>query len=384
MKESPNVVDLFCGAGGLTLGFERAGFNTLVASDYQKDTLNTYKTNFPEAAIVQKDIRELTAEELMEAGSFDAEDVDMIIGGPPCKGFSMAGERDPDDPRNSLFEEYIRIVKKLDPDAILMENVKGILTMQDGAYVEKILTQLRNLGYKVPKPRVVNAADFGVPQTRERVIFTGVKDGSFNLPDPTHKGIEKGQTKIGEKSGSKPYVTIEEAVSDLSFLGPGEESSNYEKEPESEYQREMRQNANQLMNHKAPNHSSHIVERFSKIEEGKGMESLPEEEQTAKHSLQKWHREDPANTVTTLPEDFVHYSKNRIPTVREMARIQSFPDDFEFKGPRTTGGKRRRHSCPQYSQIGNAVPPKLAEALAEGFLNSYFQKEKEKLTKKTA
>ncbi|MFB6216307.1 MAG: DNA cytosine methyltransferase [Candidatus Aenigmatarchaeota archaeon] len=369
---SLNTIDLFCGAGGLTLGFERQGFQAVAASDYQEDTLNTYKTNFPEVATIQKDIRELEAEELLAESGYDKEDIDAIIGGPPCKGFSMAGERDPDDPRNSLFEEYIRIVSEIEPRVVVMENVKGILSMQDGAYVDKILKELRKLGYTV-KYRVLNAADYGVPETRERVIWIGFKNGEkISFPDPTHHSKTDGQKKLGgDKGDLKPYRTVGEAISDLDFVGPGEKATEYQKEPESEYQERMRENASELLNHEAPNHSERVQNRFKLMEEGKGMETVPEEYRTSKHSLQKLHRDEPSPTITTLPEDFVHYKRNRIPTVREVARIQSFPDDFEFTGPRTTGGMRRREACPQYSQIGNAVPPIMAEAIAKEVRQSF-------------
>ena len=365
--EKFNTVDLFCGAGGLSLGFEREGFNHVSASDYQEDALNTYKENFPDVNTVLKDIRELEASELLEGTKYSAEDIDAVIGGPPCKGFSMAGERDPDDPRNSLFEEYIRIVSELEPRVVVMENVKGILSMKDGAYVERILEELRNLGYTV-KHRVLNAADYGVPETRERVIWIGFKNGEkISFPEPTHHSDTEGQKKLGQSGNDdlKPYVTVGEAISDLDFLKSGEESSEYQKNPQSDYQKKMRENAGELLNHKASNHSERIQKRFELMDEGKGMETVPEEHRTSKHSLQKFHRDEPSPTITTLPEDFVHYKRNRIPTVREVARIQSFPDDHNFTGPRTTGGMRRREACPQYSQIGNAVPPLMAEAIAK-------------------
>lgn len=366
MEQEINTIDLFCGAGGLSLGFERQGFNAVVASDYQEDTLNTYKTNFPETTTVKKDIRELKASELLDASGHDKEDIQAIIGGPPCKGFSMAGERDPDDPRNSLFEEYIRIVSEIEPRVVVMENVKGILSMKDGAYADKILKELRKLGYSV-KYKILNSADYGVPETRERVIWIGFKNGEkISFPEPEFHSDTAGQKRLGQGGdGLKPYRTVGDAISDLDFLDSGEEATKYQKEPETGYQEMMRGNADKLMNHKASNHSERIQKRFKLMDEGKGMESVPEEHRTDKHSLKKLHRGEPSPTVTTLPEDFVHYKRNRIPTVRELARIQSFPDDFEFTGPRTTGGMRRREACPQYSQIGNAVPPLMAEAIAK-------------------
>jgi len=363
MDDELSSVDLFCGAGGLSLGFERVGFETLAASDIHSDPCDTFANNIGVDPVVS-DIVDLTAEDLMENGGFDSSDVDVIIGGPPCKGFSLAGERDPDDPRNKLWQEYLRIVEDLTPSAVVIENVKGILSMKDGKYKDQILTELRNLGYNTHFS-VLNAADYGVPQNRKRVLFVGSKtDKKIGFPEPTHHSHTSGQQRLTSMGSTEPHVTIGDAISDLAFLGPGESSDEYQKPPQTEYQERMRRDSDGLQNHVAPNHSERIQERFSLLDQGKGMESLPPEHQTAKQRMEKFHPKQLSDTITTLPEDFVHYNQNRIPTVRELARIQSFPDDHVFAGPRTTGGLRRRNSVPQYSQVGNAVPPLLAEAVA--------------------
>lgn len=360
-----NTVDLFCGAGGLSLGFEENGFNTLVANDYHPDPCETFEHNI-NAPAVAEDITEISSEYLMDEGGFSSEDVDVVIGGPPCKGFSLAGERDPEDPRNYLFREYVRFVESFSPDVVVMENVTGILSMKDGEYKKQILKQLRDLGYKT-KFDILDAADYGVPQHRRRVIFIGHDpDLDIQYPEPTHYDSGSGQqtlTQLGESEG-QDYVQVGDAISDLAFLGPGESAVEYELPPSSNYQEDMREDSSEVHNHVAPNHSERIQERFSLMEPGMGMESLPEEHQTKKQRMIKLDPASLVDTITTLPEDFVHYSQNRIPTVREMARLQSFPDDFEFKGPRTTGGQRRTESVPQYSQVGNAVPPRLADAIA--------------------
>lgn len=192
----------------------------------------------------------------------------------------------------------------------------------------------------------------------------GTKEGPIEPPERTHSPSE-GQKKLEDTENRHDYVTIEEAISDLAFLGSGEESVSYEDPPMAEYQQNMREDADELHNHVAPNHGERVRHRYSLFDHGDKMKDIPEEHQTSKHSMVRWDPKLPAPTVTTLPEDFVHYEKNRIPTVREIARIQSFPDDFVFKGPRTTGGKRRRNSVPQYTQVGNAVPPLFAEAIAK-------------------
>ena len=366
MNQSFSTVDLFCGAGGLSLGFEQQGFSTKVANDYHPDPCKTFEYNIGAPAL-PKDITKLSAEDLMKKGNFTADEIDVVIGGPPCKGFSLAGERDPEDPRNYLFQEYIRFVEQFDPEVVVMENVTGILSMKDGKYKDQILQELRGLGYET-KFEILDAADFGVPQHRRRVIFIGHRQElNIEYPEPTHHEIDEGQQRLTQLNSSdqESYVRVGQAIGDLDFLASGESASKYQKPPSSEYQKDMREDATKLFNHVAPNHSERIQERFGLMEQGMGMESLPEEYQTKKQRMIKLDPEDLVDTITTLPEDFVHYNQDRIPTVREMARLQSFPDHFEFKGPRTTGGKRRTESVPQYSQVGNAVPPRLAEAIAK-------------------
>lgn len=363
MSRTLRTVDLFCGAGGLSLGFQQQGFSILVGTDYHPDPCDTFEGAIGTPAVA-RDITEISPARLMDEGGFDPEDVDVVIGGPPCKGFSLAGERDPDDPRNYLFRQYIEMVRAFNPSAIVMENVTGILSMKDGRYKDQILKKLRRLGYNT-NFEILNAANYGVPQRRNRVIFIGHKpEITIDYPAPIHSKTDGTQT-LAELGGHKSYIRVKDAISDLDFLGPGESSEKYENPPESEYQEKMRKNSDTLHNHTAPNHSERIQKRFELMKQGKGMESVPEEYQTKKQRMIKLDPNDMVDTITTLPEDFVHYSQDRIPTVRELARLQSFPDDFKFEGPRTTGGQRRTESVPQYSQVGNAVPPRLAAAIAK-------------------
>ncbi|AXG06563.1 DNA cytosine methyltransferase [Haloplanus rubicundus] len=364
MTSRLTCVDLFCGAGGFSLGFSHAGFDVVAATDYQESAGKTYTHNL-DAPFLQADVADLAREiePLVTLGNFDAGAIDVVVGGPPCKGFSTAGVYNPDDPRSSLLHHYIRAVEHLQPRAIVVENVPGAKAVRDGTYVDALLRNARDLGYKIRMMKL-NAADYGVPQLRERLFFVGYKDDiPVSRPIPTHAGDAK-QQRLGETLIDKKHVTVAEAISDLSFLGPGEESHEYELPPQSEYQEQMRDgHEGPLFNHVAPNHSDIVRERFQTLDEGAGIDDLPPRLQTDKHSMRKYDRTEPANTVTTLPEDFVHYEQPRIPTVRELARLQSFPDWFEFKGPRTTGGPQRIDSLPQYSQVGNAVPPLMAEAV---------------------
>jgi len=379
MSPELGCVDLFCGAGGFSLGFQMAGIDVLAGADIHETASETYEQNLDTTCVVE-DIRDLGPEEFYNRADIDPENVDILVGGPPCKGFSTAGPYEVDDPRNSLFRQYLEFVENIRPSAIIMENVTGLLGMQDGEYRDRILGHTQELGYNT-EYLILNAADYGVPQLRERVFFIGYQDNQpVEPPEQTHSGTGQQRITGFSEESLEPHVTTKDAVSDLEFLGIGEESETYETAPKTEYQEEMRGDQNVLHNHLSTNHSQRIQDRFGKFEQG---DSISDVEQrgtitvdTQKHTIMRWDPDKPAFTVTTLPEDFIHYKHNRIPTVREMARIQSFPDWFKFEGPRTTGGPQRAKSLPQYSQVGNAVPPVLAKHLAMELENKVLEKSK--------
>jgi len=362
MTRPPTCIDLFAGAGGFSLGFRQAGFEIAAAIDRSEPALETYSHNLKDIPTVEADIKQVSPGDLFERSEIDPTEVDVVIGGPPCKGFSTAGRMDPDNPKNSLVANYINIVSHIDPEVVVMENVRGILSMRDGEYRDRIVSAFQSEDYEItPEPHILDAADYGVPQHRERVFFLASKHQEIEPPSPTHHSPVADPGEIPE-SAMKSWVTTEDAIGDLSFLRYGEEAESYKLAPLTEYQQEMRVDPDEsLANHKATNHSERVRKRFRQLAPGESGEDLPEEYQTKKHSLQRWDPDEPAPTVTTLPDDFVHYQWPRIPTVRELARLQSFPDEFEFKGPRTTGGARRKNTVPQYSQVGNAVPPRLAK-----------------------
>jgi DNA (cytosine-5)-methyltransferase 1 len=340
------AVDLFAGAGGLSKGLEEAGFQIILANEKQKDAVLTYRFNHPKTKMIEGDILEIAESELIPAINGE---IDLIAAGPPCQGFSLAGRRDINDKRNALFKELVRIVSYIKPKMFLMENVKGLLSMDNGNVINSIVQAFTLEGYRV-KTLVLNAVWFGVPQYRERVFIIGSREGMIlsELKIPAIK-----ETSVGE------------AISDLDFLENGQSSKIYRKEPESDYQVIMRQGLSQisLKNHEATQHNNNVVERFSHFKEGQTMKDIPQEYQTKKLMMYRFDRSKPSRTLTTLPEDFIHYSQNRIPTVREFARLQSFPDNYVFLGPKSTGGLRRRKDVPQYSQVGNAVPPILGKAV---------------------
>lgn len=409
MKEF-TFVDLFCGAGGFTEGLLLAGdehstFKLLAASDHQENAELTYTNRFRNQlginfSFLLKDVRnDNFSEELVEniIASGNEPSVDVVIGGPPCQGFSVFGLRKETDPRNDLFLSYLKVIQALRPKYFVMENVPGLVMMYGGKTVKRIheeVYKMEPVHYGITDPIKLNAANFGVPQLRERIIFIGYREDvspitSFELP-------------IFWEAN---YLTVEEAIGDLAFLKPWQSSGEYNNEypTRAEYQRDSRigrlfkklgipSKNLVLQNHEAAKHSPDVIARFALIEPGKGLESIPREIwdkhlQTSKKWCVRLHPHKPSFTVVTLPDDFVHYSQPRILTVREMARLQSFDDTFVFMGARSSGGggrgnKKRNAELPQYTQVGNAVPPLLAKAIGNELLKVLSSVKTPKFTSK--
>ncbi|MEM1696353.1 MAG: DNA cytosine methyltransferase [Desulfurococcaceae archaeon] len=349
MKRSLNAVDLFCGAGGLTLGFKRAGYRVLLGLDVDWDAIRTYVLNNPEVAWINKDIRKVTAEEILDAvGSRD--NVDVAMAGIPCEGYSLLNRRyDPSDPRNYLFVEFMRIVKILKPKAVLIENVPGLIRRESGRFRVAIEKALEGLGYTT-RSFTINALNYGVPQRRVRLFFVGIQSGGrFEPPEPTHGSPSL--LSFASSAELKPYVTVWDAISDLPPLRPGEEKTRYESEPKTEYQRIMRGECTRLYNHRAPNHPEWTVKLIESTEPGRPLYG------TFKQRIRlSW--DEPAPTIPAggvRPQwFFAHPEQPRGITVREAARLQSFPDSYVFVGS----------LIKQRVLVGDAVPPLLAEALA--------------------
>ena len=330
---SKKIIDLFCGCGGLSKGFEMAGYEPVLAIDFWKDAIDTYNFNNKNNIAMCKDIKELDSKYLQELKR--SNDIEGIIGGPPCQGYSTVGKREIDDERNFLYLQYCRIVEEVQPKFFVLENVKGLLTLNDGKFKEDIIKRFSELGYTVTY-KLLNASDYGVPQNRNRVFFVGIKNKKFEFP------IEK-ETK----------VTTEEAISDLSEI-----EENYSSEASSIYQKIMRKNSKGLYNNEFTIHTSQTTKIISMIPDGGKISDLPEEYWNVRKynkAFQRMKSSGQSNTIDTGHRNYFHYSKNRIPTVREAARIQSFPDDFIFTGSKTS----------QYKQVGNAVPPLLAFEIAK-------------------
>ena len=400
MKNIPTFIDLFSGCGGLSLGFLKSGWKGIFAIEHSKEAFLTYKINLVESGRFNYEWPEFLSkkehniEDLITNYANDLKKlenkIDLIIGGPPCQGFSHAGKRNPNDPRNKMTEQYIKIVNIIKPKFLVIENVKGYNTTfrknpDDIPYSKIVQQKLEETGY-ITKFNILKCAEWGVPQIRPRFILIATrKDLNFNW-DPFND-LNKHRISFLIKRNLDPnqYQTVLQAIGDLETKGKKliycNDSSikNYQQikyeQPNklSKFQALMRMDVscNQEPNSlRLPKHRPYIIERFKKIlnecPKGKCLtQELFEKYGMKKHSLIPLCPFKPAPTLTTLPDDYLHYSEPRILTVREMARLQSFPDWFEFLGSYTTGGQQRKNSCPRYTQVGNAVPPLFSEALGE-------------------
>lgn len=333
-----NVIDLFCGCGGMSLGFEQAGYNLLLGIDVWEDALVTYRHNHTNNKTLCADLANLQAEDVYE--KIGHQNVDVIIGGPPCQGFSIAGKRIVDDERNSLYKSFVRMVEYFKPKAFVLENVPNILSIGGGIVREAILDDFIKLGYTI-NYKVCLAADYGVPQNRRRAIFVGILNGSgFEFPNPTIDNA----------------VTCREAISDLPY-DTIPEGGAYPSEPQSNYQKLMREGSNGVYNHDITIHTAKTQEIIAMVPDGGNYKDLPVELQNTRKVHIAWTRlnsKRPSITIDTGHNHHFHYEYNRVPTARESARFQSFPDTFVFIGNKTS----------KLKQIGNAVPPLMAEAIA--------------------
>lgn len=335
-----NVIDLFCGAGGLSCGFERAGYNVVLGIDNDSKALETFELNHKGAKSICGDITKISYKKDIKP-LIGKNAIDVIIGGPPCQGMSLSGPRKFDDPRNKLYLSYIRLVDEIRPKAFVIENVPGLVGLFGGQIKDSIIEKFSKMGYKI-QYKILCAADYGVPQMRRRVVFVGYKKGNFEYP-----------------SENKKYVTCKMALSDLPPLIDelGSEEMQYTSIAQNDYQKIMRENSNVVHNHVAANHSEKVQKIISLVPAGGNYKDLPEEFRNSRNFHVAWTRfpdDRPAPTIDTGHRHHFHYKYNRVPTVRECARIQSFPDDFVFLGNKTQ----------QFRQVGNAVPPLMAEAIA--------------------
>lgn len=318
-----NYIDLFSGAGGISLGFDRKGFCNVFSIDIEPGFCETYKFNFPKHRLIQKNICDLSEKEISHL--VERKEIDVIIGGPPCQGFSIAGKigrKFLDDERNRLFKEFVRVVKTIQPKIFVMENVARLYNHNKGKTREEIIDDFQNLGYKVDC-KIINSVDYGVPQSRQRIIFIGNRINTENI--------------FPKKTTVKP-VTVKQVLDKYPKLAANEKSN--------------------VPNHEAMAHSAQMLEKMSYVSDGGDRTEIPKNIRPQSGDVRKYIRyksDEPSVCVTGDMRKIFHYEQNRALTVRELAALQSFPDDFVFKGTKIS----------QQQQVGNAVPPKMAEAIAE-------------------
>jgi DNA (cytosine-5)-methyltransferase 1 len=380
-------IDVFAGCGGLSVGLHLAGWKGLFAVESNPDAFSTLKTNLiddkkhfewpgwlPQRAWdIQKLLKEKSANLIGLRGT-----VDLVVGGPPCQGFSMAGRRKESDKRNQLVHSYLKFVERVQPRAILFENVRGF-TMKfkasegDGTdYSELVLDELKKLGYADAHGEIVDMADYGVPQRRERFIVIATRN---NLAKDIFAGFKNIKKVFLLAKGIPTKNTVRAAISDLEKrhgMIPCPDKKGFKSgitaRPTTGMQRHLRAGQRQQSpnSHRFVNHTTEAKRVFGKLLAGAPRNKTVAGNDRAQYGLKKrsvkvLDPNDVSPTVTTIPDDLIHYSEPRVMTVRECARLQSFPDWFEFKGPYTTGGKRRVHQTPRYTQVGNAVPPLFGE-----------------------
>lgn len=342
MQMKNKILDLFCGCGGLSLGFESAGFDVTLAIDMWKDAVITYNYNRDKKVAICEDIHNITDSYLKKLNQQGR--IVGVIGGPPCQGYSTVGTRQINDPRNHLYLEYCRVVECLKPEFFVIENVKGLLTLSSGIFKEDIITRFSNLGYHV-NYKIINASNYGVPQNRERIFFVGMKKHLFQFPEINTKH------NLGCKDGIGDLPALTEENGDNDCL-------EYITSPQNTYQKKMRMNSKFIYNHQITKHTEQTKHIISMIPDGGKIKDLPRKYwhiRKYNKAFERMNSKKPSNTVDTGHRNYFHYKENRIPSVRENARLQSFPDVFKIIGSRTS----------QYKQIGNAVPPLLAYAIAE-------------------
>ena len=387
-------IDLFAGAGGLSLGLHKAGLTGVFAVERNKDAFETLKYNlidkkshfeWPEW-LDQKnwDILELLEKHSLELSNLKG-NVDLVVGGPPCQGFSMAGKRQNDDVRNQLMHSYIEIVRLVQPKFLFFENVQGFTVDFKGEdtlknYSNILLDELKNMGYKV-ECQIITMSEFGVPQNRKRFILFASKD---KLRKSFFDILIYNRDIFLKDRRLKLPITVSQAIDDLKFehgVVDSQDTKNFKNgtygKVNSSYQRLMKKNIDKKSipdSHRFAKHREETVELFERLMQAsdKVLRITPQMDMVKglkKRGVTPLKEKSVCNTITSIPDDYIHYAEPRIMTVREHARIQSFPDEYEFKGPYTTGGKRRKIDVPRYTQVANAVPPLFAEQVGNVILS---------------
>lgn len=356
-KPPMKAIDLFCGAGGFSTGIARSGFQVVFANDIDKDACQTYRMNHPETLLYEGSISDLTGKAILDMLGLPPGSIDLIVGGPPCQGFSTIGKKDERDPRNSLFLHYLRTVKEIEPKIIVFENVSGFKGLYGGRIFEKACEKMAELGYNV-EAKLLNALHYGAPQNRTRTFIVGYSPGiRFEWPLPTHG--DETDTLFGD-SLEKP-LTLRDAIGDLPPVRAGETASDYLCPPQNPFQEARRKNNPKLMEHTGPNHGEKLLQIIRMVPPGGSILDVPKRFRPRGYFANTYARlrwDEPSPTITRnfgTPSSSrcIHPEADRGLTTREGARIQTFDDDYIFWGSRAS----------KNLQIGNAVPPLLAEAI---------------------
>lgn len=382
MRERPTAIDLFAGAGGLSEGFRQAGFEILAANDFDVFSEDTFRLSHPETAFLSGPIENISADDFLIAAGLRKGELDVLLGGPPCQAFSVYNhQRGMHDERSGLFREYLRLVEGLEPKCVVIENVPGILSIAGGNAVDEIIQKLQFLGYYV-ECRTLKAEEYGVPQERRRVFFVGLRtEQQCKWPKPTHGTSQLGPLFSVDR---RPLVTVDDAIGDLPPLGisDGAEEIQYTSAPSTVYQSFLREGAFALYNHVSPYLQEINLKRLKYIPQGGSWRDIPHEllpagMRMAKRSdhTKRYGRLHPNGLSSTILTKcdlhwgaYIHPWQERTITVREAARFQSFPDRIQFQGPRGE----------QYRQVGNAVPPLLARAVAQSVKQMVLETSDEK------
>jgi len=388
------LIDLFAGAGGISVGFEWAGFETVFANEFDKNIAESFKYNFPKTPLIVDDIRNLNFTKIKAEFNIQDGDIDVIAGGPPCQGFSMANrKRIENDERNLLFLEFVRAVEVFQPKCFLIENVMGMksesisIGNRDRNIVDSMTSFFKDLGYQIAF-KSFKAEEQGVPQIRRRVIIIGtrLKDKISPLSQNIIGNVKKKYLSKSELFINSNQIhlfdedictylnptTVWDAISDLPLLNDGEgmPKMEYKTPPQNEYQKLMREKSTFVENHITTPHSKAVLERIGHIKQGENFNQLPDELKTKSCHSGAYGRLVANSLSPTITTRFdtpstgrvIHPFENRTLTVREAARLQSFPDNYTFIGTRTSQGK----------QVGNAVPPLVAKSIAEMFINDFL------------
>lgn len=392
-REFMKYIDLFAGSGGLSLGLYNAGLHGIFAVERNKDAFSTLKYNLIERKnhfswpnwleMKNWDINELLEDHSRELAALNGS-VDLVVGGPPCQGFSMAGKRKNDDIRNQLMHSYIEFIKLVQPTMLFFENVQGFtVDFKDHKdkknYSDILISELHELGYSLDY-KIVTMSDYGVPQNRKRFILFASKNGAYEI---FFEELFKNRDSFLKNRRLKTPITVSQAIDDLK-KSHGEIDSKDTKGFKngkygrmiSSYQKLMRRNIERGSlpdSHRFAKHRSETIDLFERLMDASEQSiritpSMNLVEGLKKRGVTPLKKNSICNTITSIPDDYIHYDEPRIMTVREHARIQSFPDDYEFKGPYTTGGERRKTDVPRYTQVANAVPPLFAEQVGEVIL----------------